>query len=43
VLELAGGEEAPVVTRASVEVGATDCLIGERMWRDRSWMWNGER
>lgn len=43
VLELAGGEEAPVVTRASVEDGATDCLIGERMWRDRSWMWNGER
>ena len=48
VLELAGplspawlAEEAqsrPVVT---VQAGpGTDCLVGEKMWRNRSWMWD---
>jgi hypothetical protein len=47
VLELAGpgsrhwaAEEAvhPPVARAQVE-GKYDCLIGEKLWRDRSWIW----
>jgi hypothetical protein len=49
VLELAGSpgrREAPVVTRASISAaaaGPTDCLIGEKMWLNRSWMWDGDR
>lgn len=40
VLELAGGPPThahivPAVTRDS-----TDCDVGEKMWRDRSWMWD---
>ena len=43
VLELAGGPAAggqglPVV-RAQ-DRGNADCEIGEKMWRDRSWMWD---
>ena len=42
VLELAG--RAPVGRRAPPLVQARptpiDCLIGEKMWRDRSWMWD---
>ena len=48
VLELA---DASLVQRASADVSrppvmyaqskpAYDCLVGEKMWRDRSWMWN---
>lgn len=44
VLELAGGSrEALPVLRASMQAEATDCMIGEKMWRNRSWMWEGER
>jgi len=44
VLELAdrGGGALPVL-RASVEGEGTDCLIGEKMWLNRSWMWDGDR
>lgn len=47
VLELAGGgagkaRSLPVV-RASAEPGGTDCLIGEKMWLNRSWMWDSDR
>jgi hypothetical protein len=49
VLELAGplspawlaetaGEKLPVVKAQAVP--RADCLIGEKMWRDRSWMWD---
>ena len=41
VLELAGRAPAPGIRRVST--AATDCLIGEKMWRERSWMWEGER
>jgi len=48
VLELAGprspvwraemnGESAPVILAQATP--DTDCMIGEKMWRDRSWMW----
>ena len=48
VLELAGplspawlAEEAqsPPIVKAQARQGA-DCLVGEKMWRDRSWMWD---
>jgi hypothetical protein len=48
VLELAGplspawqAEEAghPPVVKAQA-TPAADCLVGEKMWRDRSWMWD---
>ncbi len=46
VLELAGnGPPAgrlPVM-RASVQAGGSDCLVGEKMWMNRSWMWDGDR
>ncbi len=46
VLELAGGAwpagQLPVV-RASMEAGGYDCLAGEKMWMNRSWMWEGGR
>lgn len=48
VLELAGplspawraevAEHPPVVKVQAMP--ATDCLVGEKMWRDRSWMWD---
>lgn len=49
VLELAGtmspawqaelaDDERPVVKVQATP--ATDCLVGEKMWRDRSWMWD---
>ncbi|MCX7306236.1 MAG: DUF1194 domain-containing protein [Hyphomicrobiales bacterium] len=48
VLELAGADSP--AWRAEIETGslpvvlaqarpAADCMIGEKMWRDRSWMW----
>ena len=46
VLELAGGtrdgRKLPVV-RAAVEAGGADCMIGEKMWLNRSWMGEGDR
>ena len=42
VLELAGGpQEEPATVRfaSSSARDAADCEIGEKMWRDRSWMW----
>lgn len=43
VLELAGGpvdeRHGPHVVRVS-DAAPTDCQIGEKMWRDRSWMWD---
>lgn len=43
VLELAGGpvdeRHGPHVVRVS-DAAPTDCEIGEKMWRDRSWMWD---
>ena len=48
VLELAGpgsparqAEEAenPPVVKAQA-AATTDCFVGEKMWRDRSWMWD---
>ena len=45
VLELAGtlpGEQALPFVKVATEA-AYDCQIGEKMWRDRSWIWdNGE-
>jgi len=41
VIELAGGEFGPVrppLTLAQAQP-AYDCLVGEKMWRNRSWMW----
>ena len=39
VLELAGtGGHRPQVVLAQFH-SAYDCLVGEKMWRDRSWMW----
>ncbi|MCO5158339.1 MAG: DUF1194 domain-containing protein [Aquamicrobium sp.] len=46
VLELAGGaggRDALPVLRASVQAEGTDCMIGEKMWLNRSWMWEGDR
>ncbi|MBL8584115.1 MAG: DUF1194 domain-containing protein [Rhizobiaceae bacterium] len=50
VLELAGAasaewarlepERPPV--RLVQEGGGFDCLVGEKMWRDRSWRWDGK-
>lgn len=44
VLELAGGpgpgEVLGGVVPASAAPGSYDCEIGEKMWRDRSWMWD---
>jgi len=31
------GESAPVILAQATP--DTDCMIGEKMWRDRSWMW----
>ena len=47
VLELAGrcrrlargGGGHPPVVKAQAAAGY-DCLVGEKMWRDRSWMWD---
>ncbi len=44
VLELAGGERQDVpatlpIVRAAAEPGF-DCQVGEKMWRDRNWMWD---
>ena len=44
VLELAGGpgrEEPKVVRASSAAPRPVDCEVGEKMWRDRSWMWQG--
>lgn len=41
VLELAGDPAPgglPVVLASTA--GAADCQVGEKLWRDRSWMWN---
>ena len=47
VLELAGGEwpagRALPVIRAAAEPGGSDCLVGEKMWLNRSWMWDSDR
>jgi hypothetical protein len=44
VLELAGGprpgQPQARVIPASTEPGGYDCEIGEKMWLDRSWMWD---
>jgi len=45
VLELAGRAEegaAPVVMAAADEANAYDCQVGERMWHDRNWIWDGK-
>ncbi|WP_394892577.1 DUF1194 domain-containing protein [Mesorhizobium sp. AaZ16] len=43
VLELAGGPAADEAAHPSVQLAqatpAYDCMIGEKLWRDRSWMW----
>ena len=49
VLELAGptspawraeiADWRPAVVKVQAEP-PTDCLVGEKMWRDRSWMWD---
>jgi hypothetical protein len=31
------GEELPVIFTAAEP--AYDCMIGEKLWRDRSWIW----
>jgi hypothetical protein len=50
VLELAGpssprwaaeGARNPPIVRAAA-TGTYDCLIGEKMWQDRSWMWDNK-
>lgn len=44
VLELAGGGgRALPVLRASTQAEGVDCMIGEKMWLNRSWMWDGDR
>ena len=47
VLELAGptsparqAEEAEHPPVVKAQGAATDCFVGEKMWRDRSWMWD---
>lgn len=44
VLELAGGprpgELAAGIVPADFAPGSFDCEIGEKMWRERSWMWD---
>ena len=47
VLELAGpgsparrAEEAEHPPVVKAQAAATDCFVGEKMWRDRSWMWD---
>jgi Protein of unknown function (DUF1194) len=45
VLELAGttGEGImPVVMAADEGAEAYDCQVGERMWHDRNWIWDGK-
>jgi hypothetical protein len=46
VLELAGGstggEAAHPPVRLAQAAPVYDCMIGEKMWRDRSWMWDGK-
>jgi Protein of unknown function (DUF1194) len=45
VLELAGGANehaAPPVIAAAAEAPAYDCQVGETMWRDRNWIWDGK-
>jgi len=45
VLELAGRTDegsAPVVKAAADGAVAYDCQVGERMWRDRNWIWDGK-
>jgi hypothetical protein len=42
VLELAGrpeGEDAPPIIKVATEEGY-DCQVGEKMWRDRNWIWD---
>ena len=39
VLELAGGPTHGYVVPA-VARDSADCEVGEKMWRDRSWMWD---
>jgi len=39
VLELAGANERRPHVRLVQFHSAYDCLVGEKMWRDRSWMW----
>lgn len=38
VLELAWQDDHPMPVILA-QAGGYDCLIGEKMWRDRSWMW----
>lgn len=42
VLELAGTpeEDAVPVMKAAAGAPAYDCQIGEKMWRDRNWIWD---
>jgi hypothetical protein len=43
VLELAGGSAADEAAHPPVQLAQAapvyDCMIGEKLWRDRSWMW----
>jgi hypothetical protein len=43
VLELAGGSAGDEAAHPPVQLAqaapAYDCMIGEKLWRDRSWMW----
>jgi hypothetical protein len=45
VLELAGTTDegtSRVVMAAADEAEAYDCQVGERMWHDRNWIWDGK-
>jgi hypothetical protein len=44
VLELAGtpGEGTARVMKAAAEAPAYDCQVGEKMWRDRNWIWDNK-
>ena len=42
VLELAGtwGEGGLPVVKVEAEAAPYDCQVGEKMWRDRNWIWD---
>jgi Protein of unknown function (DUF1194) len=45
VLELAGTTDqgtTPVIMAADEGAEAYDCQVGERMWHDRNWIWDGK-
>jgi len=40
VIELAGRNPSDFLVMTAASEGKYDCLIGEKMWDDRFWMWN---